>query len=389
MGEQDTITQSPPIGEQDTITQNPPIGEQDTITQNPPIGEQDTIIDGTSQITRGQRIGILVPHQARDNFSFVRVAYQAIFDHASEDLVFIFEDSGVTEQQAIHATEKLIEKGVDIILGPLTGRQTNAIKPLIDSHSITMLSFSNDIRLAGDNVYIFGFTPQGEIIRVFSYLYDKGYRRFAALTPQEPYGQAVKSALDRIQTAYPLISLQQQEYAETRDHNSIQNAIMQFVAQAEKGVTFDVLFLADRVEVGKFIVDFLLQQGIERSKYILVGPSFLWRNMTANVDPLLLDAIFAAPVIDKQKDFMEAFQSTYGYLPPKRALLMYDAVNLATVLAQNMMTASSSLPSITGIHGPITLKSQGIVQHSLAVYIIGEDTQQIIDSIRQEGLEIQ
>ena len=382
----------PPILQTPNL-QNNTTENQNTIADNPDPREPkiraengETRLENSMQTPQAQRIGILVPQKGEERSlgkSFIRVAYQAIFDHALEEQVFIFEDSGLTEKQAVRATKRLIEQDVSIILGPLTARQTNAVKPLLSETSLIMMSFSNNMHLAQENIYVFGFTPQEEVFRVFSYLYGKGYRRFAALTPDEPYGQAVNAALDAIRTAYPLISLQQKHYAETRDSQSIQSAIMNFVSQAEQGVSFDVLFLADRVEVSQFIVDFLQQQGMERSKYILVGPSFLWKNMTANVHPILLDSIFAAPLSDKQQDFIQTFQTTYGYPPPERALLMYDAVHMATILAQNN---NASLPSLTGIHGPIALKSQGIVEHGLAIYVIEKDSQQIIDPVRQGAL---
>ena len=60
-----------------------------------------------------------------------------------------------------------------------------------------MLSFSNDASVAAPGVYILGFRPEEQVARIVDYAGSRGLSRFAALAPDDPYGNL---ALRRLAT---------------------------------------------------------------------------------------------------------------------------------------------------------------------------------------------
>ena len=58
-----------------------------------------------------------------------------------------------------------------------------------------MISFSNDISVAGNGVYLMGFTPGQSIDRVVEYARERGLERFGALAPEGVYGRRASQAM--------------------------------------------------------------------------------------------------------------------------------------------------------------------------------------------------
>ena len=63
------------------------------------------------------------------------------------------------------------------------------VAPAAQKSHVPLISFSNDTSVAGQNVFIMGYTPAQSIDRVVRFARSKGMTKFAGLTPTGIYGQ--------------------------------------------------------------------------------------------------------------------------------------------------------------------------------------------------------
>src|SRR3546814_10682527 len=85
-----------------------------------------------------------------------------------------------------------------------------AIAPVARRAGVTVISFSNDVSIAGNGVYLLGYNPADSINRVVRYAKAQGMTRFASLVPRGTYGERASTALLRgVEAAGgPVVSMQ-------------------------------------------------------------------------------------------------------------------------------------------------------------------------------------
>jgi outer membrane PBP1 activator LpoA protein len=76
-----------------------------------------------------------------------------------------------------------------LIIGPLTAAEVEAAKPIAANDGINILAFSNQVQVAGGNVYLLGFLPQQEAQRIADFAHASGIDHFGILAPSSAYGQ--------------------------------------------------------------------------------------------------------------------------------------------------------------------------------------------------------
>src|SRR3546814_14175841 len=72
-----------------------------------------------------------------------------------------------------------------------------AIAPVARRAGVTVISFSNDVSIAGNGVYLLGYNPADSINRVVRYAKAQGMTRFASRVPRGTYGERASTALLR------------------------------------------------------------------------------------------------------------------------------------------------------------------------------------------------
>ena len=77
---------------------------------------------------------------------------------------------------AAAAAERAIAEGNRLILGPLLAEDVRAAAPVARRAGVPVIAFSNDEGVAGNGVYIMGFTPDQSIGRVVGYARAQGRR---------------------------------------------------------------------------------------------------------------------------------------------------------------------------------------------------------------------
>ncbi len=165
------------------------------------VNKESVFIPQNPPTTKLIRVGFLVPLSAqnRDLRALARslsdAAQLALFDSGQTRLVLIPQDTKGTRQGAIDAMARAVERGADIILGPLLSSSVEAITPLAKAHNVPVVAFSSDERIVNDNIYLFGFSPREQVRRILFHAKRLGVRTVAAFLPRTAYGSLVRASL--------------------------------------------------------------------------------------------------------------------------------------------------------------------------------------------------
>ncbi len=129
--------------------------------------------------------------------SIANAAQLALLDTGGERIRITVYDTARAGGAAAAANEALAQ-GNGLILGPLLAEDVRAVAPVAHHAGVPVIAFSNDVSVAGDGVYLMGFTPGGSIDRVVGYARSRGMARFAAVTPNGVYGERAGRAMREI-----------------------------------------------------------------------------------------------------------------------------------------------------------------------------------------------
>jgi branched-chain amino acid transport system substrate-binding protein len=311
-------------------------------------------------------------------------AQLALFATGNDKLTLVPRDTTGTADGAANAAKAVIGDGARLILGPLIADEVVAVRPIAQAAGVNVIAFATKTEVAGGNVFLMGFLPRQEVAREVSFAHQQGMSRFAALTPNSPYGHLMGDSLKEIATSEGA-SVTRVEYFDPRvtDVTTSIKHLLPGMAGAKPGAApdaeplaagapFDALLLPEGGDRLKQIADQLKAAGIDPTQTRLLG-SGLWDDPSIVSDPALTGGWFAASPPELRHDFESRFQGAYGHPPPRLASLAFDAAALAAVLAKNGSPDLFSIAAIqnpsgfTGVDGLFRFSSQGLVQRGLAV----------------------
>ncbi len=85
-------------------------------------------------------------------------------------------------------------RGAQIILGPLFALSVPATAQLARARGVSVIAFSTDSSIAGRGVYLLSFLPESDVNRIIEYSASIGKRSFAAMLPDNAYGNVVEAS---------------------------------------------------------------------------------------------------------------------------------------------------------------------------------------------------
>jgi ABC-type branched-subunit amino acid transport system substrate-binding protein len=313
------------------------------------------------------RVAVLVPLTGRDaslGQSILNAANLALLDTGGERIRITAYDTAGTGG-AVRAANEAIAEGNGLILGPLLAEDVRAVAPIARRNDVPVIAFSNDVAVAGNGVFLMGFTPGQSIARVVSFARTRGAQSFGALVPTNVYGeraaramtQAVEGARGRlvgVQTFEPTAA-------------GVRGAATRLLAQGNA----DAVLLAD--------VPRAILPGIPVIRAASPQPRLLaterWAsegNIGANV--ALRGAWFAAPSDSVYSQFRTRYRARYNSQPFRLASLGYDAVLLTVRIAANWQVrrtfparALRDPEGFSGVDGAFRFGRDGIADRALEV----------------------
>jgi ABC-type branched-subunit amino acid transport system substrate-binding protein len=354
----------------------------------------------------GTRIGFLVPLSGPNAIlgkALLDAAQLAVFEVGDENLVLLPRDTGGTPEGAAAAAETAIAAGAKLIVGPLFAADVPAVAAKARPAGVSVLSFSNDLSVAGPGVFVMGVPPRAQIDRVIAFARSRGLLRFAGLLPNNSYGAAVENAMrDSMQKtggqlsvierydpatsdASPVVrrlasyearraNLQQQRRElEGRDDEASKQALRRLEGTDTLGeVRFDALVLPDFGDRLLSIAPLLPYYDIDPNRIRLLGTA-LWDDIRVTREPALIGGWFAAPPPEAREPFNKRYREVYRRDPPRLATIAYDATALAAVLARSEGGPDFRAEAITnpvgfaGMDGVFRLLPDGAIERALAV----------------------
>lgn len=312
------------------------------------------------------RVAVLVPLSGENGgvgTSIANAANLALLDTGGERIrLSVYDTAG----GAAAAANQAIAEGNGLILGPLLSEDVRAVAPLARSAGVPVIAFSNDTGVAGDGVYMMGFTPAQSVERVVRFAREKGMQRFAALVPDGLYGQrAGQAMIDAVKASGGrLVSMQTYD----RTPAALRTAIRAMNGEGN----YDAVLIADG---GRIAIAAAPQIKAGPSKNARILGTELWstdRDLYQNA--ALRGAWYAAPSDNLFNQFATRYRARYSRTPYRLGSLGYDAVLLAVRIAGDWRLGRPfparellSDEGFTGVDGAFRFTRDGTAQRMLAV----------------------
>jgi ABC-type branched-subunit amino acid transport system substrate-binding protein len=313
------------------------------------------------------RVAVLVPLSGRDaamGQSILNAANLALLDSGGERIRITAYDTAAAGG-AVNAANQAISEGNGLILGPLLAEDVRAVAPIARQNDVPVIAFSNDVSVAGNGVFLMGFTPGQSISRVVTFARSRGAQSFGALVPTNTYGErAARAMTQAVEGAQGrLVGIQTFEPSAA----GVRGASTRLLAQG----TADAVLLAD---VPRGILPGLpvLRAASPQPRLLATERWASEGNIGANV--ALRGAWFAAPSDTVYNQFRTRYRARYNSAPFRLASIGYDAVLLTVRVAANWPVrrtfparALRDPEGFSGVDGAFRFARDGVADRALEV----------------------
>jgi ABC-type branched-subunit amino acid transport system substrate-binding protein len=319
------------------------------------------------------KVGLLLPLSASGNAavaaqSMKNAAEMALAEFQNPNIQLLIKDDGGNAQGAQQGTQQALGEGAEIILGPLFALSVPATAQLARARGVSVIAFSTDSSIAGRGVYLLSFLPESDVNRIVEYSASIGKRSFAALLPENAYGNVVEAAFKQA------VGRKGGRIVAFEKYGADRAAPARNVAQVLGSA--DALFIADDGDSVVATADALTAAGANLRNIQLLGTG-LWDNARVFASPALQGGLYAAPDPAGFRSFSARYRARYGSDPVRTATLAYDAVALVAALARTQGQQRFSADVLTnpsgfaGIDGLFRFRADGTNERGLAVMRVG------------------
>src|SRR5438876_2059482 len=341
-------------------------GIQQTVSQFSSSGPaQEPLVAGTGAV----KVGLMLPLSAPGNAgvaaqSMKNAAEMALAEFQNPNIQLLIKDDGGNPQGAQQGTQQALEEGSEIILGPLFALSVPATAQLTRAKGVSAIAFSTDSSVAGRGVYLLSFLPESDVNRIVEYAAGIGKRSFAAMLPENAYGNVVEAAFKQAVGRRGGRIVAFEKYG--ADRATAARTVAQALGQA------DAFFIADDGDSVVSVADALAAAGANLRNIQLLGTG-LWDNPRVYASPALQGGLYAAPDPAGFRSFSARYRAKFGSDSARTATLAYDAVALVAALARTQGPQRFSPEVLTnpsgfaGIDGLFRFRADGTNERGLAV----------------------
>lgn len=326
------------------------------------------------------KVGLLLPLSASGNAavaaqSMRNAAELALAEFQNPNIQLLIKDDNGTPQGAQQGAQQAVDEGAEIILGPLFAQSVPAAAQVARNRGISMIAFSTDSSVAGRGVYLLSFLPESDVNRIVEYAAGTGKRSFAALLPENAYGNVVEAAFKQAVPRRGGRIAAFEKYGADRAQPAA--TIGQALTNA------DSLLLADDGDALAGVADSLAAGGADLKQVQLLGTG-LWDNPRVFANTNLRGGLYAAPDPSGFRSFSQRYRAKYSGDPVRTATLAYDGVALVAALARTQGGQRFSPEVLTnpsgfaGIDGLFRFRSDGTNERGLAVMRVTAGGGQIV-----------
>jgi branched-chain amino acid transport system substrate-binding protein len=312
------------------------------------------------------RVALLLPVTGPDGDvgqSIANATALAIADTKVTNIRMITYDTALGVDAA---TRRAVADGNKLILGPLRGDNVLEAANVARPAGIPIISFSNDVGVAGQNVFLLGHLPNQSIDRVVRYAKTQGMTRFGAIVSKNVYGQRASSNLTNSVRAISgtLVGVQEIDGSAA----SVDAATRRLAAMGQ----IDAILIADSGRVAMATVPALRKHGLRSAK--ILGTD-LW-----NIDGSLANsssmygAWFASVSDTLYNQYATKYRARYGKAPLRLSSLGYDSVLLVARVARDWrpgtkfpVTQLIDPQGFIGVDGSFRFMANGLTERTLEV----------------------
>jgi len=331
-------------------------------------GQQATVA-GSGQV----KVGLILPLSASGNAgvaaqSMKNAAEMALAEFQNPNIQLLIKDDGGNPQGAAQGAQQALEEGAEIILGPLFALSVPSTAQVARTRSVSVIAFSTDSSIAGRGVFLLSFLPESDINRIVEYSASIGKKSFAALLPENAYGNVVEVAFKQSVGRRGGRIVAFEKYG--ADRTTPARNVAQALGQA------DALLIADDGDSVVATAEALAGAGANLRNIQLLGTG-LWDNPRVFASASLQGGLYAAPDPAGFRAFAGRYRTRFGGEPVRTATLAYDAVALVAALARTQGAQRFSQDVLTnpsgfsGIDGLFRFRPDGTNERGLAVMRVG------------------
>ena len=331
-------------------------------------GQQATVA-GSGQV----KVGLILPLSASGNAgvaaqSMKNAAEMALAEFQNPNIQLLIKDDGGNPQGAAQGAQQALEEGAEIILGPLFALSVPSTAQVARTRSVSVIAFSTDSSIAGRGVFLLSFLPESDINRIVEYSASIGKKSFAALLPDNAYGNVVEVAFKQSVGRRGGRIVAFEKYG--ADRATPARNVAQALGQA------DALLIADDGDSVVATAEALTGAGANLRNIQLLGTG-LWDNPRVFASASLQGGLYAAPDPAGFRAFAGRYRTRFGGEPVRTATLAYDAVALVAALARTQGAQRFSQDVLTnpsgfsGIDGLFRFRPDGTNERGLAVMRVG------------------
>jgi ABC-type branched-subunit amino acid transport system substrate-binding protein len=312
------------------------------------------------------RVALLLPVTGPDadvGQSIANATALALADTKVTNIRMVTYDTGLG---VAAATQRAIADGNKLILGPLRGDNVIEVAQIARPAGVPIISFSNDVGVAGQNVFLLGHLPNQAIERVVLHAKSKGMNRFAGVVASNVYGQRAQSNLTTAVRAAGgvLVGIQ-----ETNGTAASAEAAARRLTQMG---AIDAILVADSGRAAITTVPALRRGGLRTAK--ILGTD-LWNieGTLAGSSPIY-GAWFASVSDTLYTQYATKYRARFGKAPLRLSSLGYDSVLLVARVARDWRPGTrfpvaqlTDPQGFIGVDGAFRFNPNGLTDRMLEV----------------------
>ncbi len=331
-------------------------------------------------------VGVLLPltGSASDiGLGMQNAMFMALDDLQNNRMILKFYDTKSTLEGAETAAMLAINDRVDLILGPLMGKEVEGVAPIALSADIPVVSFTTSPQVLQKGIYSIGLLNGEQVDRAITYAKNKGRNSMALLVPDNNSGlNIVKSALmSSITQDMPLVkvgfySQQSIDFSE-------------LVKEISENREFDAILIADSGNRLKSLVSIFAYNDIMYPDVLFIGTA-AWDNTNLSKETLLYHGVY--PMVSKSYGtyFADKYKETFGEQPKSLYSFAYDSVLLASALSgktdDDIAYALTRRSGFIGVNGFFKILPTGQSLHSLEMMEVTKNGPKVISPADKKGV---
>ncbi len=344
-----------------------PRGAPPPVTQPtaPPPTEPAPVEEGLPTDTARNRVALLVPlsgPNAGVGKSIANATMMALLDSGSDRVRITNYD---TSKGAAFAARQALADGNKLILGPLLSENVRIVAPIAHAADVPVITFSNDVSVAGNGTYVLGYSPAQAIDRVVDYAHEHGVTHYAGLIPTGLYGRRASTAFLRAveDAGGEVVTLQ--------TYDRTKSGLSRAVTRVMRDGPYEAILIADTGETAAAAAPLIRKDG---GTARILGTE-LWNTEPSIASkPALSGAWFASVSDGLYRQYAAKYRARFNAAPYRLSSLGYDVVLLTVRIARDWKPGSEFPESrlhddggFSGIDGAFRFGRDGIAQRALEV----------------------